>query len=88
MGDLGIGSMFYIRRFVLTPHFDLSAFKTGTLWSGGCSLKLDLRSFFWLKYPVSLGADWSFNGGSLFDGINGRYGVGRNYFAPIFSISF
>ncbi len=87
IGDLDIWDTFmYIKRLVLTPHFDYSIYNwftkmpavtglrdiplNGDLWSAGATLSIDFRSLFWLEFPFSIGVTYSYNGGSAFGPID------------------
>lgn len=89
IGDLAPLSKFtYIKRLVLTPHFDYTYCSAGSLVSGGASLQLDLGAMLWIKVPLSVGVTYSYNGGCLYkkmkeSGVN----IGRHYVGPVFSIS-
>ena len=74
IGDISaLSPIAYIRNFVLTPHFDLTAFRwsshsflpngTGVIWSAGASFTLRLGNFLWLPYETSIGLDYCYNGG-------------------------
>lgn len=101
-GDIDLAEgMLYIKRFVLTPHFDYSIYatapgkarswgSTGNLWSAGASLGIDLGSILQLMFPITLGVDASYNGGSLFGVMDSTYNipVNRFYITPVFDIAF
>lgn len=90
-GDLSIGGTFmYIRRFVLTPHFDYSFFGRGTgLYSAGADFAVNFRSLFWLEFPFTVGLTYSYNGGRSY-GTMQKNGIpmGRHYVGPVFSVEF
>lgn len=89
-GDLAIlGTFMYIKRFVLTPHFDCTLFKGGDLFSAGATFAIDFRSILWLEFPVSLGVTYSYNGGSSFNAIRqSGIQIGRHFAHPVFDVSF
>lgn len=96
-GDLSVfGSFMYIKRFVVTPHFDYTMFGTGLkgiasngLFSAGATVSVDLSCLFWLEFPFQVGVTCSYNGGPSFNAIQ-RSGVPISHFdiGPVFSISF
>lgn len=91
MGDLTMGKgMIYIKRMVLTPHFDCSFTSLGTMFSAGGCIQLDLGSFFWVPYPMSLGVSCSYNGGAGLQNLRKVSDLDiKNYgISPVFSISF
>ena len=98
-GDWSIGgSLFSVKRFVLTPHFDFTFMgkrgnqmygaPLGNLFSAGANLSVDLNSILWLEYPCSFGVTCSYNGGSLFGTYTPNTTVGRFHIAPTFNITF
>ena len=92
MGDLAIGGgFFYVKRLVVTPHFDYSITSNRErLCSVGGSLVFDLNSLLWLGWPVSMGVTYSYNGLADFDAINEASGLDlkRNYCNFVFNVSF
>lgn len=96
MGDIGIiGGFFYIKRLVVSPHFDYTFLPDGKgLYSAGAALTLDLNSILWLGWPVSIGVTGSFNGGSgaysNFSALYEELGVqaDRWFIGPTFNVSF
>lgn len=98
IGDVGLfGGFFFIKRLVLTPHFDymfagngLSYMSDGyQLYSAGCDLNFDLNSLLWLGWPCSVGVTFSYNGGPSFSGLNEiGLNLGRTYVGPTFNVSF
>lgn len=89
IGDLAPLMKFtYIKRLVLTPHFDYTYCSAGSLISGGATLQLDLKAILWINVPLSVGVTYSYNGGCLFNkmkesGVN----IGRHFVGPVFSVS-
>ncbi len=91
IGDLSLGgSMFSIKRLVLTPHFDCTFFSGRNLWSTGGTLDLDLHSILTLEWPVTVGVTFSWNGGSAFSETSEASGIGmdRFYIGPNFNVTF
>ena len=85
MGDFRIWRLFYVKRGILTPHFDITLFGKDRLWSAGASLAIEFGNFLKLSFPMQFGVTYSYNGGTLM----GRLGNGaRHHVAPTFSISF
>lgn len=87
-GDFSIGSVFYGKRFIFTPHFDMSLFPGGNLFSAGLTAALEFGCFFWIGTPISLGVEYSYNGGRSFlpiqqEGIR----INRHFVGPVFSIT-
>ncbi len=105
VGDVSFGGYFlYLKRLVLTPHFDYTFYDwsalgrnagfKGGLWSAGASLTFATESLFWIKFPMEIGITYSYNGGSGFSAIDNimRYNtgssIGRHYIGPTFTMSF
>ena len=98
IGDVGIiGGFFYIKRLVLTPHFDYTFIGAGGkagLYSAGANLTLDLNSILWLGWPVQIGVTGTYNGGtgaySDLNALGSELGVSarRWYFGPTFNVTF
>ncbi len=91
IGDLSLGgTMFSIKRLVLTPHFDFSFFSGKNLWSAGAELILDLHSILTLEWPCSFGVTFSYNGGSAFTETASTSGIAidRYYIGPTFNVTF
>ena len=91
IGDLSIGgSMFSIKRLILTPHFDCTFFGNSCLWSAGSALNLDMHSILTLEWPCSFGVTFSYNGGPAFNTIATESGItiDRWYVGPTFNVSF
>lgn len=99
IGDISImGSFLYLKRLVITPHFDymfmnpLSHKQSGAaregLWSAGATLALDLESILWLEWPCTLGVSASFNGGPSFAGYHETFNASRYYVGPTFNVTF
>jgi len=91
IGDLSIGgSLFSIKRLLLTPHFDASFYSGKNLWSAGSSVELDMHSILTLEWPCTFGVTFSYNGGSAFESLKEESGmeVQRWYFGPTFNVTF
>ena len=90
LGDWGIfGGFFYIKRLVLTPHFDYMFAGKEHLFSAGCDLTFDLNSILWLGWPCSLGVTYSYNGGESFNSLNTLgLNLGHHYVGPVFNVTF
>ena len=91
IGDLSIGgSMFSIKRLVLSPHFDYTFIGNGGLMSAGAALALDLHSILTLEWPCSIGITASYNGGSAFRQVMEESGISiKSYhIGPTFNVTF
>ena len=91
VGDTAvINGMFYIKRLVLTPHFDYMFAGTDRLYSAGCALAFDLNSVLWIRWPCSVGVTYSYNGGRSFKSLEENIGIdlGHHYVGPTFNVSF
>lgn len=87
IGDFTFGDGFmYIKRMVLTPHFDFSGFPAGNFYSVGGTLSFDFESIIWLAIPLSVGVTASYNGGSAF--ASAPAGTKHYFVGPVFDISF
>lgn len=92
IGDIGAaGGLIYIKRLVLTPHFDYTMFfnrewkLSSGLYSAGATLAVDMSFLLWLNFPLSLGVTYSYNGGPGFKEIPG---AGHHFVGPVFELSF
>lgn len=88
LGDFRIGHLFYFKRAVLTPHFDIALAGKEQLWSAGTSLAIDLDNIFGISFPVSIGVSYSYNGGQEIGRLEKQGMKLRHHFEPVFSISF
>jgi len=91
IGDAHIGGgLFYIKRLVLTPHFDYMPAGGWNLYSAGCDLTFDLNSILWLGWPCSVGVTYSYNGSPRFDALQNASGIaiGHHFVGPTFNVSF
>lgn len=95
-------SCIYIRRLLLTPHFDCTIFSnaalglgkgTGSLMTYGFDLSLDIQCILWLTIPCTLGVSVNFNGAPDWNGLSavgkalGVPNVPKFYIGPVASIS-
>ena len=88
LGDFNITSAFYIKRAIITPHFDMSLFPGGSLFSAGLSAAVEFGCFFWIGTPIQIGLTYSYNGGKSFGSLAAAgTGIGRHYIGPVFNIS-
>ena len=91
IGDAHIGGgLFYIKRLVLTPHFDYTPAGGWNLYSAGCDLTFDLNSILWLGWPCSVGVTYSYNGSPRFNELQAASGItiGHHFVGPTFNVSF
>ncbi len=91
IGDAHIGGgLFYIKRLVLTPHFDYMPAGGWNLYSAGCDLTFDLNSILWLGWPCSVGVTYSYNGSPRFFELqqNSGINIGHHFVGPTFNVSF
>lgn len=77
-GEISMGSIAYIRNFVLTPHFDSTHFQDGQLWSTGADLVAHFGKLLMIPYETNLGVSFSYLGGSWLSkaGVEKPYYVG------------
>ncbi len=95
-------SCIYIRRLLLTPHFDCTLFSnaalglgkgTGSLMTYGFDLSLDIQCILWLTIPCTLGVSVNFNGAPDWNGLAtvgkalGIPDVPKFYIGPVLSIN-
>lgn len=94
IGDLAIGGSFlYVKRMVLTPHFDFNLVENKpSLFSVGASLTFNLESIIFLTWPCSVGVTYSYNGGfnGAFQDLQEKTGgsLKRHFVGPVFNVSF
>lgn len=93
IGDLAIGGSFlYVKRMVLTPHFDFNIIEnTPALFSAGLTLSFNLESVVFLTWPCSVGVTASYNGGfnNSFKTYSSQgLNLKRWFVGPVFSMSF
>ena len=88
LGDFSITSAFYVKRAVVTPHFDWTIFNGGGLYSAGITAQIEFGCFFWIGAPVSIGLTYSWNGGPSFESLAAEnISMNRYYIGPAFSFS-
>ena len=88
LGDFNITSAFYVKRAIITPHFDMSVFPGGNLFSTGVSAAVEFGCFFWIGTPIQIGITYSYNSGKSFNSLAAAGAVaGHHYIGPVFSIS-
>lgn len=91
IGDISIfKGLFYIKRLVITPHFDYTFIKDGGLFSTGADLAIDLNSILYIGWPCSFGITYSYNGGKSFAPLNKNFGLqlGHHHVGPFFNVTF
>lgn len=91
IGDISVlGSMLYIKRLNLSPHFDYTFIGSQGegIWSAGCNLSLSLESLLWIEWPCSIGVSLSYNGGPSFREYSRDYLVQRWHAGPTFNVTF
>ena len=76
IGDIAIAKgLIYIKRLTLTPHIDYTRFGKYNLMSAGTSLVFDLNGLIWIKWPVSIGASFSYNNLGDYRNIQNNMGI-------------
>lgn len=91
IGDRAIGGgFFYIKRLVLTPHFDYTKAGDMQFMSAGTDLVFDLNSILWLGWPVSIGVSYSYSGMADFYTAQLQSGIemNRHHAGFVFNVSF
>lgn len=91
IGDTAIGGGFmYIKRLVLTPHFDYTKAGEMNFMSAGADLVLDLNGIIWIGWPVSMGVTYSYSGMADFNTVSMQSGIdmNRHHAGFIFNVSF
>lgn len=94
-GDISCFSpLFYIKNFVLTPHFDYTMFSLGRsmtdggLFSAGATLTAKLANFLWIPFDTTVGVTFSYNGGPSFNAIkNSGYLMDNHYIGFVFNVA-
>ena len=88
LGDFNITSGFYVKRAIITPHFDFTFFQGGSLYSAGVSAAVEFGCFFWVGTPIRIGVTYSYNGGRSFNTLRSAGAMtGHHYVGPVFNIS-
>ena len=90
IGDITLGGNWLaIKRLVTYPHFDYTFIGKEGLWSAGLDLTADLHAILTLEWPCSVGATFSWNGGSAWNSLTTK-GISMNkwFVGPIFNVSF
>ena len=88
LGDFNITSGFYVKRAIITPHFDFTFFQGGSLYSAGVSAAVEFGRFFWVGTPIRIGVTYSYNGGRSFNTLRSAGAMtGHHYVGPVFNIS-
>ncbi len=95
-------SCLYVRRLLLTPHFDCTLFSnaalglgsgTGALMTYGFDFAFDIQCILWLTLPCTLGVSVNFNGAPDWNGLSsvgnalGIPDVPKFYIGPVISIN-
>lgn len=90
IGDLSIGgSMFSIKRLVLTPNLDFTMSDNISLFSAGADLALDMNSILTLEWPCSIGITYSHAFGPSYKNIAEQHGIKKPwYIGPVFNVNF
>ena len=89
LGDFNITSGFYVKRAIITPHFDFTFFQGGSLYSAGVSAAVEFGRFFWVGTPIRIGVTYSYNGGSAFNLFSDTgTSPGHHTVGPVFSMDF
>ena len=91
IGDISIlKGLLYIKRLCLTPHVDYMTTGTLNLASVGTSLTLDLNGMLHIKWPLSIGATYSYSGIADYNQIRSQTGLDMSphHVGAIFNISF
>ena len=95
-------SCLYVRRLLLTPHFDCTLFSNaalglgrgvGSLMTYGFDVSFDIQCILWLTFPCTLGVSVNFNGAPDWNGLAsvgkalGIPNVPKFYIGPVISIN-
>ena len=66
-GDISaLSPIAYINHFLMIPHFDLTGFGRGFLFTLGCDFSVELSNLLWFPFDGSVGFSVDLNGGSYF----------------------
>ena len=84
-GDISLMPIFYIRNFVLTPHFDYTGFSEGNLWSAGIDIAANMGYVIAFAFDATIGLSFSYLGGTWFGntGLRLPFNIG-----PVFEVDF
>ena len=91
IGDVYIaGGLVYIKRLCLTPHADYTRAGKTNLVSVGSALTLDLNGIIWIRWPVSVGATYSYSGLADYNIVKSQTGIDMNphHVGFVFNVSF
>lgn len=89
IGDLSIGgSIFSIKRLVLTPDFDFTMSDNIRLFSAGADLALDMNSILTLEWPCSIGITYQQSFGPSYGSVTKGKGINSWFVGPVFNVSF
>ena len=91
IGDTTIGRGFiYIKRLCLTPHVDYTRAGSTDLVSLGSALTFDLNGLIWIRWPVSIGATYSYSGLADYNIVKSQTGLDMSphHVGAVFNVSF
>ena len=91
IGDTTIGKGFiYIKRLCLTPHVDYTRAGSTDLVSLGSALTFDLNGLIWIRWPVSIGATYSYSGLADYNIVKSQTGLDMSphHVGAVFNVSF
>ena len=89
IGDFNISSIFYGKRAVITPHFDMTLMgRNDNLISAGLTASIEFGCFLWIGTPVTIGVTYSYNGGCSFNRLKqAGLNIGHHFIGPVFNLS-
>ena len=91
IGDVSIGrGLMYVKRLCLTPHVDYTMAGKTNLLSVGTALTVDLNALFWIAWPVSIGATYSYSGLADYNIVKSQTGIDMepHHAGFVFNVSF
>ncbi len=91
IGDISIGrGLMYVKRLCLTPHVDYTMAGKTNLVSAGTALTVDLNALFWIAWPVSIGATYSYSGLADYNIVKSQTGIDMepHHAGFVFNVSF
>ena len=91
IGDISIGrGLMYVKRLCLTPHVDYTMAGKTNLLSVGTALTVDLNALFWIAWPVSIGATYSYSGLADYNIVKSQTGIDMepHHAGFVFNVSF